>query len=299
MSNYHKTVLLKETIDLLDIKEGKRYVDATLGGGGHAFEILRRGGVVLGLDADQEAIDYVREELRIKNQELRFEKKNLTLAKGNFKDIDEIAREYGFEDVKGIIYDLGVSSHQLDSPERGFSFQKEAVLDMRMDRDLNVRADALINVLTKGELYELLTKLGEESHAHVISERIVSARRISPIRTTTELAEIVKKAVPWRKNDKTNPATKVFQALRIAVNDEINNLKEGLVSAFEILEKNGRIAVISFHSLEDRVVKMQFKKWEADGAGAIITKKPITPSANEVEANNRARSAKLRVIEKI
>ncbi len=297
-NTYHTTVLLEETVDGLNVKEGKKYIDATLGGGGHSFEILKRGGRVLGLDADQDALDFVQEELRIKNQELRFEKKNLTLAKGNFKDIDKIATEFGFEKVFGIVFDLGVSSHQLDTVERGFSFQSTGPLDMRMDRDLSVKAADLVNILTKGELYELFNKLGEEHFAHAISESIVSSRRVSPIKTTSELVEIVRSAVPRLKHN-INPATKVFQALRIAINDEFNNLKEALPKALELLDAHGRLAVIAFHSLEDRIIKNQFKEFAEMGQGVIITKKPISPSFAEIEGNRRSRSAKLRIIEKI
>ncbi|HVF69741.1 MAG TPA: 16S rRNA (cytosine(1402)-N(4))-methyltransferase RsmH [Xanthomonadales bacterium] len=296
MSDYHISVLLKETIENLNIEPGKKYIDATLGGGGHSFEILRHGGRVLGLDVDQDALDYVQKELRIKNQELRFDEKNLTLAKGNFRDIDKIASKTGFAKVAGAVFDLGVSSHQLQIAERGFSFQREGPLDMRMDRDLSVKAGDLINILTRGELYELFTKLGEEYNAHAISERIIRARRVSPILTTSELVEVVGDG---RHNFKINPATKVFQALRIAINDEINSLKAGLSSMWGLTEKGGRLTVISFHSLEDRIVKNQFKDWEKEGTGKIITKKPIIPSLDEVSVNKRSRSSKLRVIEKL
>lgn len=297
ISTYHKTVLLQETVDLLNVKSGEKYIDATLGGGGHAGAILDRGGIVLGLDADQDAIDYVQEELRIKKQELRFDKANLILAKGNFRDIDKIATQAGFEKVKGVVFDLGVSSHQIDTPVRGFSFQSTGPLDMRMDKDLSVKARDLVNSLTKSELVELFTKFGEEYRAPKIAEEIVRTRVNDPIVTTVDLVEIVKKAIPFQ-NSKINPATKVFQALRIAINDEVNNLRESLPKAWSLLDKNGRIAVISFHSLEDRIVKNMFKEWEKEGSGRIVTKKPVTPTLKELEANNRSRSAKLRVMEK-
>lgn len=297
ISTYHKTVLLQETVDLLNVKSGEKYIDATLGGGGHAGAILDRGGIVLGLDADQDAIDYVQEELRIKKQELRFDKANLILAKGNFRDIDKIATQAGFEKVKGVVFDLGVSSHQIDTPVRGFSFQSTGPLDMRMDKDLSVKARDLVNSLTKSELVELFTKFGEEYRAPKIAEQIVRTRVNDPIVTTVDLVEIVKKAIPFQ-NSKINPATKVFQALRIAINDEVNNLRESLPKAWSLLDKNGRIAVISFHSLEDRIVKNMFKEWEKEGSGRIVTKKPVIPTMEELEANNRSRSAKLRVMEK-
>jgi len=290
MDEYHKSVLLRETIDLLNIKPGGRYIDATLGGGGHTRAILNKGGIVLGIDADKDALDYVERKFRAR--------KDLVLVKGNFKDIDKIAKEYGFLKVEGSIFDLGVSSHQLEKAERGFSFQKDGPLDMRMDQSLSVKALDLINILTKGELYKLFTEFGEERFAWTISESIVSARKVEPIITTLELVEIIKRAVP-RQNKDINPATKVFQALRIVINDEQNVLREALPKAFELLESSGRLAVISFHSLEDRIVKNKFRELEAAGLGKIITKKPVTSSLNEIMINKRSRSSKLRVIEKI
>ena len=296
MNNYHVSVLLKETIDLLNVQKGKKYIDATLGGGGHADLILERGGIVLGIDADQDALDYVQEKFKVKSSKFKIGKE-LVLAKGNFKDIDKIAKENGFEHVAGIVFDLGVSSHQLDKAERGFSFQRTGPLDMRMDQDQEVKASDLVNILTKGELYELFTKLGEERFANAISERIISRRKINPIETTTELVGIVRQAVPKYKHN-INPATRVFQALRIAINDEVNNIKEVLPKALDLLESNGKLYVISFHSLEDRVVKYQFKEWEVLNMGKIVTKKPISPGKEEVERNRRSRSSKLRIFEK-
>ena len=295
MSNYHTSVLLQETIDLLNIKPGKKYIDATLGGGGHSFEILKQGGIVLGLDMDEDAIGYV--ETKIKDQRSNI-KNDLVLVRGNFKDIDKIAKENDFTKVAGVLFDLGVSSHHFDAAERGFSLQKDAPLDMRMDRNLSVKASDLVNGLTKGELYELFNKFGEEHNAYSISNSIVSSRKIKPVETTTELAEIVERAVKGKRSE-VHPATKVFQALRIAVNDELNNLRESLPKALGLLERNGRLAVISFHSLEDRIVKNYFLEFERKGLGEIITKKPVVPSQKETEKNNRSRSAKLRVFEKL
>lgn len=295
INKYHTTVLLQETIDALNIKPGKKYIDATLGGGGHSFEIVGRGGIVLGLDADQDAIEYVE---KIRDTRPKIKKEDLTLVKANFRDIDEIAREKGFDQVAGIIYDLGVSSHQLDTTERGFSFQGNGTLDMRMDQDLGVKAADLVNILTKGELIELFTRLGEEHFANRIAEGIVQARKKIQIKTTFELSEIVRSCVPSFKS-KINPATKVFQALRIAVNDEFNSLKDSLPKAFDLLDSGGRMAVISFHSLEDRIVKYSFKEWNEKNLVRLVVKKPIIPSEYEIENNKRSRSAKLRVIEKI
>ncbi|MCL5970601.1 MAG: 16S rRNA (cytosine(1402)-N(4))-methyltransferase RsmH [Patescibacteria group bacterium] len=296
VDSFHKSVLLKEVLDSLNVKKGKKYIDATLGGGGHTVGILKRGGEVLGIDVDQEAIDYVRENIKYQISNIKYGE-DLIITKGNFKDIDEIARLNNFTEVSGIVFDLGVSSYQLQTAQRGFSFQKEGPLDMRMDKDLGVKALDLVNVLTKGELYELFTKLGEERFSRSISNNIVRARGIRPITTTYELAKIVEEVYPPGFK-KINPATKVFQALRIAINDELNNLKQALPSATRILEKGGRLVVISFHSLEDRIVKNYFNELEEKKAGVNITKKPVTPTTFEVEKNPRARSAKLRVFEK-
>lgn len=290
--NYHISVLLHETIEALQVKTGGQYIDATLGGGGHTGKILQLGGNVLGIDQDSEALEEVKNNFAdaISNGKLR-------LAKGNFKDIDRLVRDNGIKDVSGILFDLGVSSHQIDEPGRGFSFQNDGPLDMRMDKDLNVKAADLIHILTKGELYELFTKLGEERFSRSIISGIIRARKIKKIETTAELAEIINKSVPYRQKG-INPATRVFQALRIAVNDELNSLAEALPKAIELLGQNGRMAVITFHSLEDRIVKHQFKEWEEKGLGNIITKKPIIPAEEEIEKNSRSRSSKLRVFER-
>jgi 16S rRNA (cytosine1402-N4)-methyltransferase len=190
-----------------------------------------------------------------------------------------------------------VSSHQVDQAERGFSFQKDGPLDMRMDTDQKVQASDLIHILTKGELYELFTKLGEERFARTIIESIIRARQIKKIETTSELAEIITKAVPYKQKG-ISPATRVFQALRIAVNDELNSLIEALPKARDLLSPKGILAVITFHSLEDRIVKHQFKEWAEQGLGTVITKKPIIPGDEEIEKNKRSRSSKLRVFER-
>ena len=294
MNTYHTSVLLQQTIENLQIKAGAKYIDGTLGGGGHTFEILKRGGKVLGIDVDEDALEFVKQKAGSENDKII---DNLVLIKGNFKDIDTIGRANGFATVAGVLLDLGVSSHHFDAPQRGFSFQHEAPLDMRMDKDLQVKAGDLVNVLTKGELIELFTKLGEERFTRSIVAQIVEARKTKRIETTTELAQIVRKAVPFSKKG-INPATQVFQALRIAVNDELNNLIEALPRVISLLEKRGRVAVISFHSLEDRIVKRAFLEFEEKGLGTIITKKPIVPSLEEIEQNSRSRSSKLRVFEK-
>ncbi len=295
MNNFHKPVLLKETIDYLNVRKGAKYIDATLGGAGHTEEILKRGGFVLGIDVDEDALDFVRNK---KNETDIWQ--NLTLAYGNFKDIDKIAHLNNFDKVAGIILDLGVSSFQIDTPGRGFSYQKNGPLDMRMDKALSVTAADLLKILTKGELNELFNKLGEEHSARRISESVVRARGIKKIETSDDLLEAI------RENDRRASAfegakilSKIFQALRIAVNDELNNLREVLPKAIELLDKDANLLVISFHSLEDRIVKRAFEEYEEKGMGRILTKKPITPDAEEIRGNSRSRSSKMRVFKKI
>ena len=297
MNNYHTSVLLQEAIEELNIRSGEKYIDGTLGGGGHTFEILRLGGKVLGIDVDTEALEFTEQDLRLKIKDLRIGT-DLALARGNFKDIDNIAKENGFDKVAGILLDLGISSHHVDRAERGFSFQKEGPLDMRMDMDLGVTAGDLVNGLTKSELIELFTKFGEEGFARQISNAIINARKAKSIETTIELAQVIKKAMPYSKKG-IHPATKAFQALRIAVNDELNSIVEALPKAVSLLANEGRLAVITFHSLEDRIVKQLFIEFEKKGLGTIITKKPIVPTEEEIEVNNRSRSSKLRVFEKV
>ncbi len=297
MNNFHTPVLLKEVLGFLEVKEGKRYIDATLGGGGHTGEILRLGGRVLGIDQDEEALKYVKN-----NFKLQITNSKLLTAKGNFRDIDRIAHLNKFDKVGGIIFDLGLSSYQVDNPKRGFSFSKGGPLDMRMDKELAVSARDLINVLPKGELNEIFSKFGEERNALAISRGIVSARRIAPIETTGDLSGIIQQAygIKGEVNDFTraNLNKRVFQALRIAVNDELGSLEEALPKALGLLESGGRMAVISFHSLEDRIVKQAFAGFEKENKGRVITKKPVTATEEEKRVNTRSRSAKLRVFEK-
>lgn len=292
MENFHTPVLLREAIDFLRVKPGGKYIDATLGGGGHTEEILRRKGEVLGIDYDPEAIEHVK--FKIQNSKFKV---NLTLVRGNFRDLKKIALSNNFDKVSGIIFDLGVSTHQLLTPSRGFSFNTDAVLDMRMDPQLKVTAADLINGLGKGELYELFSKLGEEHNALAIAQAIVRTRALAPIKTCNELAQIVLRVRPRRGHfDHTHPATRIFQALRIAVNDELNNLKEALPQAVELLAPEGRLVVVSFHSLEDRIVKEFFKE---EKNLAILTKHPLRPSKQEIRDNPRSRAAKMRVAERI
>ena len=298
MNKFHVPVLLKEAIELLQVKRGEKYIDATLGGGGHTKAILEAGGIVLGIDVDPEALDFVR-----KNQESSLKNQALILVRGNFRNIDKIAHLNNFKNVSGILFDLGVSSHQIDTPERGFSFLKQGPLDMRMDKDSSLTAEILINLLKKGELYDIFNRLGQERRSRAISNSIIRTRRIKAIKTTEDLAKIVEEVYGY-KNGKVSDFTKnlvnkkVFQALRIAVNSELENLKEALPKALYLLKEKGRVAVISFHSLEDGIVKKTFKDFEEKKMGRIITKKPIEASEEEIKANPRAKSAKLRVFEK-
>lgn len=295
MSNYHTSVLLDEVIDLLQVKKGEKYIDATLGGGGHTKKLLEKGAQVLGIDMDEDAIEYVKK--------LIDKKENLVLVKDNFRNLEKIAHSKKFNKVSGVLFDLGISSHQIDTPKRGFSFLKEGPLDMRMDRDSSVSAETLVNLLSKGELYEIFNRLGQERRAFAISNSIVRTRRVKAIQTTDELAKVVERVYGLR-SENTNDFTKnlvnkrVFQALRIAVNQELESIEIALPYALDLLKEKGRIAVISFHSLEDRVVKKAFKEFEQENMGKIITDKPLEAKKEELDRNPRAKSAKLRVFEK-
>lgn len=291
--NYHKAVLLQEAVDSLKVKENGKYIDATLGGGGHTRQILDLGGQVLAIDQDVEAIAYVANS--VKN-------KNLDFGYGNFKNIDQLAKEKSFEKVNGILFDLGVSSHQIDTPERGFSYLTPGPLDMRMDQRLGVKAMDLVNALGKNELYEIFTTLGEEHKARKVVDLIIKRRKIAPFKTTDDLTLTLATAYGFKDVTDFARATsskKVFQALRMVVNDELGSLEEALPKALNLLVSKGRIVVITFHSLEDRIVKQAFLAFEKEGKGEIVTKKPITPSSEEMKVNSRSKSAKLRVFQKI
>ena len=300
--DYHKPVLLKEVIEGLDIKPGNWYIDATLGDGGHSLAILSLGGRVLGIDVDPKEIERARKRL----QGAGYRQQDFKTVLGNFRELDKLipastSVERGEQTetkYSGALFDFGVSSLQLDTPERGFSF-KDGPLDMRLDPNLSVKALDLVKGLNRGELYELFSKLGEEKLARAVADAIISSRGL--INTTKDLAELV--ASVYRrfgiKNQSVHPATRIFQALRIAVNDELNVIKEGLPQALNKVQKNGYIVVTSFHSLEDRIIKNLFKGWEDQGLGQILTKKPIVPKDEEVEMNPRSRSAKLRIFKKI
>lgn len=273
---YHTPVLLKEAIDALAVEPGKKYIDATVGGGGHARAISAKGAEVLGIDRDPEAIAEAKKTLQI------------PLVAGNFADIEGIAKKHGFGAVDGVLFDLGVSSHQLDTPERGFSYRfEDEPLDLRLDRAVGETAADLVNRSSEDELYEIIATYGEEELARSIAHGILRARRVNPIVTVGDLKKIVG-GEPAR-------LSRVFQALRIAVNDELGSLKRGLTGAHHVLVPKGRLVVISFHSLEDRIVK-QFLR---TGGWRLITTKPVTADRDEVMRNSRSRSAKMRVAQKI
>jgi len=287
MYAYHEPVLVAEVIEGLAVEPDRWYIDATTGDGGHTSRILERGGKVLALDRDREALDRARERLAEYEDRVIF-------VYTQFSRLAETVEDQELDRVAGILFDLGASSLQFEKPERGFSFQQEAELDMRMDRSLAVTAADLINELGKDELIKLFNKLGEERHARRIAEAVVRRRRVESIQKTTELAELIEEEVGWPR-DSIHPATRVFQALRIAVNDELNELKTALPIAVELLEAGGRLAVISFHSLEDRIVKHVMRDEERLRE---IRKKPITPSEAEISENPKSRSAKLRIGER-
>lgn len=294
MNKYHIPVMLKEVLSYLKIKPDHWYIDCNLGGGGHTKGILEKGGKVLGIDLDPDAIEEAAKNFDLKVSE------RLILIQGNFSQISHLAEIASVSSISGVLFDLGVSTHQLETPERGFSFNTNAPLDMRMDKSsTQVSAKDLINGLHEGELANLFWKLGEENFAKPIARKIVEARKTSVIETTDELAQIILSVRHRTKSDRTHPATRVFQALRIAVNDELNSLKEALPQALEVLAPGGRVVVISFHSLEDRIIKDFFQSEQKKGSLKIITKKPIIPTEEEVEENPRSRSGKLRVAEKI
>lgn len=284
---FHKSVLLHEIIKFLNPKAGELVIDATVGGGGHAKELTARGARVLGIDRDPDAIEH------LKNMNLP----NITLVRGNFSNIGEIARDSGFEKVQGIVFDLGISAHQLETPERGFSFQKDGPLDMRMDPDLQIRASDIVNHFEERRLYEILKTFAQEKYSRRIARSICSARKVKPIQTTRELAKIVEKTQPRGVHGRRiHPATKTFQALRIVVNSELLNLEQALPQTVDLLTIGGRLAIVSFHSLEDGLVKRFLKK---EAKLRVLFPKPIGPTQQEIRENPRARSARLRVAERI
>ena len=297
----HKSVLLNEVIEYLNLKQGGKYIDATVGYGGHSSHILKeigKEGVLFAFDQDDEAISYSTKRLSKIGD-------NFTIFKSNFVNM----KNYVNEKVDGILFDLGVSSPQLDDGDRGFSFHKDAVLDMRMDKNNPLDARKVVNEYSYDDLVRIFYKFGEEKYSKPIAKAIINSR---PINTTLELAEIIKESVPISYRNKSHPARKVFQAIRIEVNHELDILESSLSDAFDLLNVGGRLAVITFHSLEDKIVSNVFKKLCSDDESTkrlpfvpeelkakakMIVK--LTPSEDEINENNRSRSSKLRVIERV
>jgi len=291
MKIYHTPVLINEAIDLLDIKKEDIVMDCTIGEGGHSEKILshvNKFGHLYGIDRDKETLDTAK-------KRLSSIKTNFTLIHGNFADILNITKEHNVTGVNKIIVDLGISSLQIEIEERGFSFKREGPLDMRMNREERTTALEIINSFPEYEIADIIYKYGEERFSRKIAKKIVNYRKLKTIKTTTELAEIIKKAYP-HKWQKIHPATRTFQALRIKVNKELENLEKFLESFPQILAKNGRIAIISYHSLEDRLIKTYFKQSEELH---ILNKKVIKPTPEEISRNPRSRSAKLRGAKKL
>lgn len=303
----HKTVLLNEAIDNLNVKEDGIYVDATLGFGGHSGLILKRvkRGFLFAFDQDEMAIEYSDKKLsEIGN--------NYEIVKSNFVNLKEELNKRGNNKIDGIVFDLGVSSPQLDIPERGFSYHNDAPLDMRMDRDKEFSAYDVVNTYSYNDLVRILREYGEEKYASSIANNIIKTRENKKIETTLELVEVIKKSMPYKAMKDSHPARKTFQAIRIEVNNELGVLRDALEEAIEMLNVGGRISVITFHSLEDKIVKEIFNKYSK--VDSSLSKLPfipkeylpkfklianITPSKEELEENNRARSSRLRVIERI
>ncbi len=305
----HVPVLLEDCIECLNIKEGGVYVDGTLGGGGHSSCVLKRlnnTGRLIGIDRDSEALAHTSKRLQ--------EYSNVTYVKDKHENIKNILLQLGIDKVDGILLDLGVSSYQLDEPSRGFSYMHDAPLDMRMNKDQDFTAYDIVNKYSEERLAEIFFTYGEEKYSKSIARRIVETRKTKEINTTFELVDIIKSAIPKKaRNEKQHPAKRVFQAIRIEVNGELVDLENALKDAVMSLNTHGRLLVITFHSLEDRIVKKTFENLQGkctcppdfpkcicgfESVGKIITKKPIIADEEELEINPRSRSAKLRVFER-
>ena len=311
MSEYHELVMLSEVLEYLQPKSGQTVIDGTLGGGGHSIEIVKRllpDGKLIGIDLDNDA-------LKAAGERLSEYSENIVLRQGNFFEMEAIVAKLGIKQVNGVLLDLGVSSYQFDTAERGFSFRYDVPLDMRMNKAQAVTARELVNSFSEKQLEDIIWNYGEERWARRIAKFIVDRRARKPIETTAELVEIVLAAVPSGARTETiHPATKTFQALRIAVNKELESLQAGLDAAISLLAPNGKLVILSYHSLEDRIVKESFARHSgrcecpsklpicvcgAKKTIKVLTKRPVVASEAEISANPRARSAKLRAAEKL
>ena len=309
MAFEHKSVLLTETIEGLQIRPDGIYVDGTLGGGGHSYEIAKRltGGRLIGIDQDQAAIEAAGMRLSPFGDKV-------TIVRSNYRNTREVLSELGIEKIDGMILDLGVSSYQFDTKERGFSYRFDSPLDMRMDTRQSFSAKEIVNGYSEMELYHVIRDYGEDKFAKNIAKHIVMARKEKPVETTGELCEIIKAAIPAKiRAEGGHPAKRTFQAIRIECNRELEVLRESLETLIELLNPGGRLCIITFHSLEDRIVKAAFKKAENPcicppnfpvctcgrvSQGKVVTGKPILPGEEELSENPRAASAKLRIFEK-
>lgn len=311
MSFKHTSVLLEETIENLDIKKDGIYVDGTLGGGGHSYEICKRlgdGGRLIGIDQDEAAI-------RAGTARLEPFSDKVTVVRSNYCNIRQVLDELGVSSVDGIVLDLGVSSYQLDTADRGFSYREDAPLDMRMDQRQTLTARDIVNDYSEMKLYQIIRDYGEDKFAKNIAKHIVAARQEAPIETTLQLSEIIKRAIPMKvRAVGGHPAKRTFQAIRIELNHELEVLQNSIDDMIQLLNDGGRLCIITFHSLEDRIVKSIFRKNENPcecppnfpvcvcgkvSKGKVITRKPILPSDEELEVNSRSKSAKLRVFMKV
>lgn len=306
----HKSVLLNETVDNLNVRPGGIYVDGTLGGGGHSYEIARRlqgKGRLIGIDQDEDAI-------KAAGQRLEEFGDLVTIVRDNYCNIKAVLDSLNIEKVDGIMLDLGVSSYQLDTAQRGFSYMEDAPLDMRMDKRQQITAEDIVNDYSEMELFHIIRDYGEDKFAKNIAKHIVREREKKHIRTTLELAEIIKGAIPMKvRVNGGHPAKRTFQAIRIELNKELEVLKNSIDTMIDLLNEDGRLCIITFHSLEDRIVKTGFRRNENPctcppdfpvcvcgnvSKGKVITRKPILPSDDEIEENKRSKSSKLRVFER-
>ena len=310
MTFEHKSVLLEETVNGLNIKPDGIYVDGTLGGGGHAFEVCKQlsdKGSFIGIDQDEAAIEAAGIRLRDFGE-------RVTIVRSNYCDMKLQLQKLGIDKVDGIVLDLGVSSYQLDTAERGFSYRVDVPLDMRMDRRQEMTAKDIVNTYSEMELYRIIRDYGEDKFAKNIAKHIVLEREKGSIETTGQLIEIIKRAIPMKfQKNGGHPAKRTFQAIRIELNRELDVLRDSLDEMIDMFNENGRICIITFHSLEDRIVKSIFRRNENpctcpshfpvcvcgnESKGKVITRKPILPSAEELEYNSRSKSAKLRIFER-